>query len=1167
MAAPQRTTRRMMAPEVVQTSAMDCGPASLKCLLEGFGVPVSYGRLREACQTDVDGTSIDTLEDVAQQLGLDAEQVMLPVDHLLLPGAETLPALVVVTLPSGMTHFVVAWRTVAGFVQVMDPSTGRRWPSRARFLEEVYTHAMPVPAAAWRQFAAGPGFQAALTQRMRALGVGAPRAAALFAEASASPGWQALGALDAATRMVSALVEAGALRAGAHTAGVLAGLAARAKAAADSDGGPVPEGYWSVRPEEDTAEPALRMKGAVLLRVKGLRGPATEADATEAGAPLSPELAAALHEPPVRAGRALWGFLREDGLLTPTALLGAFAATALGAMVEVLLFRGLFELGRYLGLFAQRMMALAALGVFLLTLLMLELPVMAALQRLGRGLDARLRVAFLAKIPRLGDRYFRSRPTSDMAERAHTLHQLRALPDLGARVVQTVLGLVVTTAGIAWLDPQSAPAAAAVALLGVTLPLLTQPLIGERDMRFRVHGGALTRFYLDALQGLMAVRTHGAERALRREHESLLVEWARAGRALQRAVLAVEALQGLASAALTVWLVTRYLDRAGDASGVLLLLFWALSLPAVGQELATLIRQYPAQRNVALRLLEPLGAPDEHGSVAAPVAPLAPRAPDAPAGVSLSLHGVTVRAGGTPSWRGSTSRWRRAPTSRWWARRGRANRASWGCSWGGTGPPRGRCWSMVKRLTESASRPCARSRPGSTPPCSSGTARFSTTSATAPRRTRRRRWRPSSTTPTSVGCCSACPTGSRACWARAAGSCRGEGQRVRLGRAMMRADARLVILDEPFRGLDRDRRRALLGRARARWRSATMLCITHDVGETRQFDRVLVVEGGRVVEDGAPSVLAAREGSRYRALLDADEAVRHGLWTDRAWRRLRLDAGRLSEAGEADPAAPPPGRPAVSASLGDLLWPASRLGEALEQLARHGRLSPRAVEMPTPPPGADTVPVGVLDRWVNDGATWLGLEAEAVRLPYADVADMVRGAGPALLHVPWEGASRLLLLVGPGRDRVPVLGPDGACVGWTQRRYARPSAPTWRRTCATTSTPCSPGRACPRVVGALRCARCCGSASGRCPSPGAGCCACRRGRAFARRWSPRGCTVASRPWWARSSRSTPWPCSGGGWWATGRWRGGSTGGCSRAGPCCCLPSCPCGWCPCGRQGS
>ena len=41
--------RRWLAPEVVQTSSMDCGPAALKCLLEGSGIPVSYGRLREAC--------------------------------------------------------------------------------------------------------------------------------------------------------------------------------------------------------------------------------------------------------------------------------------------------------------------------------------------------------------------------------------------------------------------------------------------------------------------------------------------------------------------------------------------------------------------------------------------------------------------------------------------------------------------------------------------------------------------------------------------------------------------------------------------------------------------------------------------------------------------------------------------------------------------------------------------------------------------------------------------------------------------------------------------------------------------------------------------------------------------------------------------------------------
>ena len=122
------TRQRFFAPEVIQSSGMDCGPASLKALLEGFGIRASYGRLREACQTDVDGTSIDKLEEAGVQLGLDAAQVMLPADHLFLDEAEALPALLVVRLPNGTTHFVVAWRRHGSWVQVMDPGVGRRWP-------------------------------------------------------------------------------------------------------------------------------------------------------------------------------------------------------------------------------------------------------------------------------------------------------------------------------------------------------------------------------------------------------------------------------------------------------------------------------------------------------------------------------------------------------------------------------------------------------------------------------------------------------------------------------------------------------------------------------------------------------------------------------------------------------------------------------------------------------------------------------------------------------------------------------------------------------------------------------------------------------------------------------------------------------------------------------
>ena len=104
-----------------------------------------------------------------------------------------------------------------------------------------------------------------------------------------------------------------------------------------------------------------------------------------------------------------------------------------------------------------------------------------------------------------------------------------------------------------------------------------------------------------------------------------------------------------------------------------------------------------------------------------------------------------------------------------------------------------------------------------------------------------------------------------------------------------------MILGEPFRGLDRERRRELLARARKWWSNATLLCITHDVGETLALSRVLVVEEGRIVEDGAPADLAERPGSRYRAMLEAEEAVRQGLWSSAARRRLWLEGGRLSE--------------------------------------------------------------------------------------------------------------------------------------------------------------------------------------------------------------------------------------------------------------------------------
>ncbi len=118
----------------------------------------------------------------------------------------------------------------------------------------------------------------------------------------------------------------------------------------------------------------------------------------------------------------------------------------------------------------------------------------------------------------------------------------------------------------------------------------------------------------------------------------------------------------------------------------------------------------------------------------------------------------------------------------------------------------------------------------------------------------------------------------------------------RLGRALLRRNVRLAILDEPFRGIDREKRRLLLRTARERWQDTTLLCITHDVSETLAFQRVVVIENGRIIEQGSPQILASDPTSSYHHLLDAEKAVGESMWASAEWRRLVIDNGRLSSA-------------------------------------------------------------------------------------------------------------------------------------------------------------------------------------------------------------------------------------------------------------------------------
>ena len=154
---------------------------------------------------------------------------------------------------------------------------------------------------------------------------------------------------------------------------------------------------------------------------------------------------------------------------------------------------------------------------------------------IGRRLEVGLRRALDATVPRLPDRYLRSRPPSDMAQRAHALHELRLLPLLASQLLAAVLETVLVATALCVLDPAGAPYVVLATIGALGVALLVQLPLRERELRAREHASALSQSTLDAVLGVLAIRAHGAEPALTGEHDVRLRGWVGAARAAVRA--------------------------------------------------------------------------------------------------------------------------------------------------------------------------------------------------------------------------------------------------------------------------------------------------------------------------------------------------------------------------------------------------------------------------------------------------------------------------------------------------------------------------------------------------------------------------------------------------------------------------------------------------------
>ena len=99
----------------------------------------------------------------------------------------------------------------------------------------------------------------------------------------------------------------------------------------------------------------------------------------------------------------------------------------------------------------------------------------------------------------------------------------------------------------------------------------------------------------------------------------------------------------------------------------------------------------------------------------------------------------------------------------------------------------------------------------------------------------------------------------------------GERQRLAVARALLAAPS-VLVLDEPTAALDPESEQQVAAGFEAVMRGRTTILITHRAALARRADRVAVLDGARVVEQGAPGELMAR-GGRFAGLFAADRTA------------------------------------------------------------------------------------------------------------------------------------------------------------------------------------------------------------------------------------------------------------------------------------------------------
>jgi ATP-binding cassette, subfamily B, bacterial len=94
----------------------------------------------------------------------------------------------------------------------------------------------------------------------------------------------------------------------------------------------------------------------------------------------------------------------------------------------------------------------------------------------------------------------------------------------------------------------------------------------------------------------------------------------------------------------------------------------------------------------------------------------------------------------------------------------------------------------------------------------------------------------------------------------------GQRQRIAIARAFLKGSP-IVLLDEATAALDGDSEEAVREALGRLMQGRTVIAIAHRLSTLRNFDRIIVLQSGQVVEDGSPNWLMKRKGAYYKLVL------------------------------------------------------------------------------------------------------------------------------------------------------------------------------------------------------------------------------------------------------------------------------------------------------------